>query len=668
MASVLRHRGPDATAAVECPGAALAHTRLSIIDLAGGRQPMQSEDGRFTLTFNGEIFNYREIRTRLRALGYRFRTQSDTEVLLTAYRHWGEGCVEHLNGQWAFGVWDRASKTLFLSRDRLGIRPLYYTRVGNRFLFASEVKALFADARVPRRIDPVGLDQVFTFWTSLAPRTVFEGIWELPPGCNLTLRDGVEEVRPYWRPKYSVSPSPADADSLAEELLDLLLDATRLRLRADVPVGVYVSGGLDSSINAALVRELADGPIRAFSIEFEEAEFDEGAFQKELAASLRLDRSCVKCTNSDIGNHFVETIRHTERPVLRTAPVPMRLLSRLVRESGFKVVLTGEGADEVFGGYDIFKEAKARAFWAADPNSRLRKQVFTRLYPYMPRLHAQSADYLAAFFHSSPEAVTHPFFSHLPRWDVTAKVKQFYSDDLTNTLAKHDAFEELEAALPAEFFGWDYFRRAEYLETTVLLPGYILASQGDRMAMANGVEGRYPMLDHRVFEFAAALPSRMKMRGLKEKWLLKRAVGSLVPESIVRRPKQPYRAPDATSFVDEGPDGRRFKEFVVETLSEKRLRDTGLFDPGTVGVLCDKVLSARARGVKDNMAFVGILSTQILAEQLLGDPLPSEQLSSAQFPSGQLLGVPAADAETPAPLVPEIIQGQFGPTPVESVE
>ena len=193
------------------------------------------------------------------------------------------------------------------------------------------------------------------------------------------------------------------------------------------------------------------------------------------------------------------------------------------------------------------------------------------------------------------------------------------------------------------------------------------------MAMANGVEGRYPMLDHRVFEFAAALPSRMKMRGLKEKWLLKRAVGSLVPESIVRRPKQPYRAPDATSFVDEGPDGRRFKEFVVETLSEKRLRDTGLFDPGTVGVLCDKVLLARARGVKDNMAFVGILSTQILAEQLLGDPLPSEQLSSAQFPSGQfpsgqLLGVPAADAETPAPLVPEIIQGQFGPTPVESVE
>ena len=260
MASVLRHRGPDATAAMECPGVALAHTRLSIIDLAGGRQPMQSEDGRFTLTFNGEIFNYREIRTRLRALGYRFRTQSDTEVLLTAYRHWGEGCVEHLNGQWAFGVWDRASKTLFLSRDRLGIRPLYYTRVGNRFLFASEVKALFADARVPRRIDPVGLDQVFTFWTSLAPRTVFEGIWELPPGCNLTLRDGVEEVRPYWRPKYSVSPSPADADSLAEELLDLLLDATRLRLRADVPVGVYVSGGLDSSINAALVRELADGP------------------------------------------------------------------------------------------------------------------------------------------------------------------------------------------------------------------------------------------------------------------------------------------------------------------------------------------------------------------------------------------------------------------------
>ena len=653
MATRLRHRGPDAIEAVQSSGAALAHTRLSIIDPAGGRQPMQSEDGRFTLTFNGEIFNYREIRTRLRALGYRFRTQSDTEVLLTAFRHWGERCVEHLNGQWAFAVWDRERRTLFLSRDRLGIRPLHYTQVGKRFLFASEVKALFADASVPREIDPVGLDQVFTFWTPLAPRTVFRGIQELPPGCNLTVRDGKVETRSYWRPNYSglrVSGAPisTDADTAAEELLDLLLDATRLRLRADVPVGVYVSGGLDSSVNAALVRELADGPIRAFSIEFQEKEFDESEFQRELAASLRLDRSVVNCTNSEIGDHFVDTIRHTERPVLRTAPAPMQLLSGLVRESGFKVVLTGEGADEVFGGYDIFKEAKARAFWAADPGSELRKRVFTRLYPYMPRLHAQSQEYLAAFFHATPEAVAHPFFSHLPRWEVTSRAKQFYSDDLKATLSEHDAYAELETSLPLEFFGWDSFRRAEYLETTLLLPGYILASQGDRMAMAHGVEGRYPMLDHRVFEFAAALPARMKMRGLKEKWLLKRAVGKLVPQSIARRPKQPYRAPDAKSFIDDRNGTARFKEFVEEALSEKRLRETGLFDPDAVGALCRKVLAGRAPGVKDNMAFVGILSTQILAETFLD--------------------ATSADAERPTPIFSEIIQAPFNSPPLESVE
>ena len=608
---------------------------------------MQSPDERFTLTFNGEIFNYRELRTRLRSLGYSFRTQSDTEVLLTAYRHWGERCVEHLNGQWAFAVWDLERHTLFLSRDRLGIRPLYYTRVGRRFLFASEVGALFADPTVPRRIDPAGLDQVFTFWTPLAPRTVFEGISELPPGCNLTLRDGTEDIRSYWRPDYSTTRNNADIDALAEELLELLLDATRLRLRADVPVGVYVSGGLDSSINAALVRELADGPIRAFSIEFEDAEFDEGSFQRELTDALRLDRSALRCTSSDIGDAFIDTIRHTERPVLRTAPAPMQLLSRLVRENGFKVVLTGEGADEVFGGYDIFKEAKARAFWAADPDSELRKRVFTRLYPYMPRLHAQSPEYLAAFFHATPEEVAHPFFSHLPRWEVTSRAKQFFSDDLTATLSGRDAYAELEAALPSEFFRWDFFRRAEFLETTLLLPGYILASQGDRMAMANSVEGRYPMLDYRVFEFAAALPSKMKMRGLKEKWLLKRAVGELVPQSIVRRPKQPYRAPDAKSFVEVRDGVPQFKEFVEDTLCEKRLREAGLFDPEAVGALCRKVLGGRAPGVKDNMAFVGILSTQILTEQFLG--------------------VPSTTMEATPP-IPAITDIQAASAPLESVE
>lgn len=621
MAVCLRHRGPDAMGAVQAGRAALAHTRLSVIDLEGGVQPMESADGRFVVTFNGEIFNYRELRTRLRALGHCFRTRSDTEVLLTAYRQWGPKCVDHFNGQWALGIWDRNNESLFLSRDRLGIRPLYYTFAENRFLFASEVKALFADPGVTREIDPVGLDQVFTFWTSLAPRTVFAGIRELPAGCSLTLHDGRMDVERYWRVDYSHPDRATGVEESAEALLELLLDATRLRLRADVPVGLYVSGGLDSSINAALVRELADGPLGAFSIEFEDGEFDEGPFQHELASFLCLDRAVKRCEGGKIAEVFPETVRHAERPILRTAPAPMHVLSRLVRESGFKVVLTGEGADEIFGGYDIFKEAKARAFWSANRASPLRRKVFSRLYPYLPRIQAQSPEYLAAFFHAGPEDVADPYFSHVPRWELTSRLKAFFSEDLKSRLVGEDAYAELHAALPVDFAKWDFFERAEYLETTVLLPGYILGSQGDRAAMANGVEGRYPMLDHRVVEFAARLPSRLKMRGLKEKWLLKKAVGRLVPESILKRPKQPYRAPDAKCFVEGSAGKGRLKEFVEALLQPPAIEEWGLFDSGAVAALCRKVLAGRALGMKDNMAFVGILSTQILAKQFLGTSL-----------------------------------------------
>ena len=425
-------------------------------------------------------------------------------------------------------------KRLFLSRDRLGVRPLFYTQTATSFLFASEIKALLACPEVARELDLEALDQIFTFWVTLPPRTAFQNIRQLPPGHSLVVENGRVRIWQYWRmefPPAGHEPGYKE-DELAEELLALLSDATRIRLRADVPVGAYLSGGLDSTVTSALARQYAGDGLRTFSIGFQDAEFDESCYQQEAAAFLGTQHSQVQCSREDIATVFPEIIWHTEQPILRTAPAPLFLLSRLVRDSGYKVVVTGEGADEVLGGYDIFKEAKIRRFWGRVPESRLRPLLLKRLYPYMESIQRQPVAYLRKFFQVSPENLASPFFSHLPRWELTAKLKTFLSDDARASIAPFAALSELEARLPASYRSWDPFHQAQYLETAYLLPGYILSSQGDRMAMAHSVEARYPFLDHRVVEFAASLPPSVKMKVLDEKHLLKLAARGLVPERI----------------------------------------------------------------------------------------------------------------------------------------
>jgi len=656
MLRAIGHRGPDASGVhVEGP-AGLAHARLSIIDLQGGRQPMSNEDGSLWVTFNGEIFNYLELRERLRAKGHRFATRSDTEVILHAYEEYGEDCVRQFNGQWAFGVWDSRRQTLFLSRDRLGVRPLYYATAGKKFLFASEVKALLVHPEVVRGLDPLGLDQVFTFWSTLPPRTVFRGICELPPGHNLVVRGQGLRLAPYWQLSYDSCEQAMPEAECAERLLDLLTDATRLRLRSDVPVGAYLSGGLDSTVTAALARRSTTGPLRTFSITFDDAEFDESHYQRLAVDALQTDHEMIHCRLEDIGRVFPEVVWHAERPVLRTAPAPMYLLAELVRGEGFKVVLTGEGADEMLGGYDIFKEAKVRRFWAARPESDVRARLLERLYPYLPKLRAQSPAYRKAFFHVRPEDLANPLFSHLPRWELTARLKLFFSAAVRAELADHDAYAECLALLPAAYARWHPFCQAQYLESAMLLPGYILSSQGDRMAMAHGVEGRYPFLDHRVVEFAAALPARMKMRGLNEKHILKRAAAGLVPPAVLARPKQPYRAPDARCFLSA--TAGDMPEYVEELLSPRRIRDDGVFQPEAVERLVQKIRRGFSIGIKDNMALVGILSTQLVIDRFLRGPaLPGGAIqasASGTVPSLAWARPPASEETGHGPAVPVV--------------
>jgi len=616
MVGLLRHRGPDERGThVEGP-VGLGHARLSIVDLESGQQPMAAADGRVWIVFNGEIFNHVELREDLEGRGHTFRTRSDTEVLLRSYLDKGVDCVRDFNGQWAFAIWDGREQRLFASRDRLGIRPFYFSRTLEHFVFGSEIKAVLSHPGVPRELDLVGIDQILTTWTTVPPRTTFAGLEELPPGCSLLLEGGEVRTWPHFELDYSELDGRSEED-LAEELRATLVDAARLRFqRSDVPVGAYLSGGLDSTVITAMVRRFVEVPLETFSVTFEEDEFDESSHQRRVIEHLGVDHHEVCCRAEDIGRAFPDVVWHTEQPVVRTAPAPMFLLSRLVRESGYKVVLTGEGSDELLGGYDIFKEAKVRRFWAQQPTSKLRPLLLRKLYPYIPGIQKQPDSFLQSFFHARPEDLESPFFSHLPRWELTRKLAILYSAEAKERLAGHDTYADVEAQLPAAYGSWPPFCQAQFLETRYLMPGYILSSQGDRMGMAHGIEGRFPFLDPRVAALAARIPPRLKMKVLDEKHILKKAAGDLIPPFLHTRPKQPYRAPEAASFFDGSGGPARF-DWVEELSSDRAIEAAGVFNPRAVRRLVEKARRGKVIGVKDGMSLVSVLSTQLVWHQLI---------------------------------------------------
>lgn len=607
MVGAIGHRGPDGTGMHVEPGVGLGHARLSIIDLGGGAQPIHNEDQTVWISYNGEVFNYVELRKFLETRGHRFYTHTDTEVIVHLYEELGDRFVDELNGQFAFALWDRRRRRLLLVRDRAGILPLFYARTAAGLVFASEVKALLASNLIRAELDPDGLDELMTFWAPVAPRTMFRGVSLVPPGHMLVLEGERLDLRPYWNWGFPGKGEHRRAGerTLEDELCGVLADATEIRLRADVPVGAYLSGGLDSSSLVALLKERVPQTLRTFSIGFDDTGLDESSHQRTMVEHLHTTHNHVQCSLADIARTFPRTVLHAESPLLRTAPAPMQLLSGLVRRSDVKVVLTGEGADEVLGGYDIFKEAKVRQFWARYPQSTWRPALLKRLYPYLDLTTAQSAAYLKEFFGIGLQQPDDPFFSHLPRWATTAQCKLFWADHFRAQVSG-SATERLRAALPADIGRWHPFNRSEYLEARTLLPSYLLSSQGDRMLMANSVEGRFPFLDHRLIEFASKLHPNDKMHVLREKHLLKKAMASRLPAAIVNRHKQPYRAPDAAAFLT--PDA---PEYVRDLTSRERLRDYGYFDPEKVTRLIAKLQRARTIAARDNMAFVGVLSTQL---------------------------------------------------------
>jgi asparagine synthase (glutamine-hydrolysing) len=424
---------------------------------------------------------------------------------------------------------------------------------------------------------------------------------------------GVRE-RAYWAPRFPKDGAVHNGslEEAAEEVRAELGRATRLRMiRSDVPVGAYVSGGLDSSLIAALARRATSSRFSTFSVRFDDPEYDETRYQRLVAAELGTEHHEIVVRQADIARVFPEVIEHAERPLLRTAPAPLMLLSRLVRDAGIKVVLTGEGADEAFGGYDLFREAKVRRFWARRPSSGLRPRLLQRIYPHLSRSPVAQRAMAEEFFGRGLDRAHLPGFAHDTRWRTTSALKRLFSRSMRAAVGTHDSVAGLLADLPAELPEWPALAQDQWIEVRTLLSAYLLSAQGDRMLMASSVEGRFPFLDARVVELANRLPPSFKLHVLDEKHVLKRASAGLVPPQIIARTKQPYRAPDAESFL-----GPQAPEWIAHALRERSVVAAGVFDSAAVAQLHAKctrqVASGNVLSNTDNMALVGVLSTQLL--------------------------------------------------------
>lgn len=605
MLALLQHRGPDQFGIYRDPNCSLVNARLSILDIGGGQQPISNEDESLWIVYNGELFNDLALKKELLSLGHHFNTESDTEVMLHLYEEYGAEFLQKVNGQFALAIWNAKNQTLFLARDRIGIRPLFYTEVGDLFLFASEMKSFLALPAWSPEIDASVLKQVFTYWAPLSPNTIFTDVFEVPAGHYLIVTPQGKELVSYWQPQFDINHHLKSESELFDEFGELLINAAQNRLRADVPVGAYLSGGLDSATIAAIIQQYSEAPLETFSIQFDDPRYDETVYQNQMVRSLRVNHHTISCSSDEIGSIFPQVIWHTETPILRTSPAPMMLLSKLVHENGYKVVLTGEGADEILGGYDIFKENAVRRYVAAHPDSELAPQLYSALYPEIPQFDGASP-FLQAFFAKDIQETGSPFYSHHPRWSNTARSHRFLSQNNQPT----SSIYQYPLTLPSKFGDWSPLAKAQFLEIKSFLTPYLLSSQGDRMAMANSVEGRYPFLDYRIIEFAGRLPDNLKLRDMEEKWILRKFASKLLPQDIWQRRKKPYRAPIHHSFL-----GKESIALTENLFSEKNIQQSGYFSPSATKMLLQKGKKSNQLSEMEEMAFVGIISTQLLHEE-----------------------------------------------------
>ena len=619
MAAAIRHRGPDGYGFYAGESVGLAHVRLCTIDIVGGAQPLTNEDGRIIITYNGEVYNHRELRLELEGRGHLFRTRCDAEVLAHGYEEWGVDLLHRLDGHFAFAIYDRNRGRVFIARDRFGISPLYYAQRDGDFYFGSEVKAILATGEIEPALDPRGLDEVLTFGAARPPRTPFSGIASLEPGTYGIWTDGALWLRHYYELDYpETTEEPLD---VVEQLDEIMRRSVGMRLRADVQVGAYLGDGFGSSITAAIAQRASHYTPRSFSISSAIPEYDETSYQQNVARAVGTAHTASVITMDTVAQVFPNVLWHAETPLLGVAPALAYHLAKLTKESDVKVVIGAEGADEIFLGSDLFKDTSIRRFCLRRPESAGRQRLFERLYSAE---HEKASEPWRRFQLAAAPA-TDPLFSHLPRF-LGSRIGDLYTQEFRAGLGGMDVIGELRASLPTRFFGWSSMNQAAYLEMTTRFSPYVLSSQADRMMMAHGVKGRYPFLDHRLFEFASALPVGSRLRGLSGNGVLRRWASRIIPPHVMKAPASPNRAPYAQGFFSPNSPA-----WIRDHLTPEALRRVGIFSPAAVGGLLRRS-SELDPAFAGYPAMIGVLSTQLWHHQFVESalsiaPLPARGAS-----------------------------------------
>jgi len=588
MGDTLRHRGPDDEGEwiqhSEELAVALGHKRLSIIDLtSAAKQPISDEDGKIWLTYNGEIYNFRELRSELAAKGHTFKSTSDGEIIVHLYEEMGAACLERLKGMFAFALWDETQQSLFLARDRIGKKPLHYAIYDGGIAFASEIKALLKHPQVVKEIDLSALNKYLTFEYVPAPATIFKSIKKLEPGHYLSYQNGKSEIKKYWDIPLADYPIGFKTeDEYAEELRDILERAVRSRLVADVPVGVFLSGGIDSGVIAALAAK-ADRKIECFSIGFDEPSFDESSHAKSIAKALGLNHRLKIFNTREMLDNLDELPNFLDEPLADASILPSYLLSKVASER-LKVALSGDGGDELFAGYPTYQAHRIITYYDLLPETL--KNSVKALAAWLPVSHGNiSTDFkIKQFLRGAGVSPEIRFFMWMGSFTESEK-KGLLSSDLRAALAQENTYEDVFAYIRESGLNKD-LERILYLSMKLYLQDDILVKV-DRAAMANGLEVRCPLLDQELVEFACRLPMQYKLHGLKTKYLLKKAAAGILPDAIIQRKKKGFGIPISKWLTNE------LKSYMLDYLGEERIKRQGYFNYPYIKGLIDDHLHKR---------------------------------------------------------------------------
>lgn len=587
MMDKLTHRGPDDNGYIVQDNVTFGFVRLSIIDLNSGMQPMFNEDESIVVICNGEIYNYKELRRGLIERGHHFKSQCDVEVIPHLYEEQGIDFVKSLNGQFAFALYDKKTKTLYCARDHVGIAPMFYAVHNNNFIFASEMKALMEYPGIEKKIDLTSLDQMISFPGILSPRTIFKGIHSLESGHFIKVTDQGIENYEYWDLDFSDEKEEHGEDYYIQNLNEVLTKAVEYRLNANVPVGFYVSGGLDSSIIASLIQRISSGVLRhSFSIDFAQKNISEKKFQYMILDQIKSIHHEAVFNIEDIIGNLKNAVYYSESVLKETYNTASFVLSKLVHDAGIKVVQTGEGADELFGGYVGYKFDKMRSIMGNTSGIDLTsedKAINERLWG-------------------------DPNFTYEKNHGAFKQMKyQLYSDNIKGEMSTFECTNE-PVVRTDKLKGLDLLQRRSYLDFKMRLSDHLLSDHGDRMAYANSVEARYPFLDKNVIEFAARIPSEMKLKGYEEKYILKKMAEGIIPQKILKRPKFAFVAPGSADIL------KYQSEYITDMMSYDTIKKQGIFDADYVEDLKRQYMSP---GFKLNLPYdsdmlIIVMTTSIL--------------------------------------------------------